>query len=342
MKAYIIENFGSIDGIEKIERAMPTAEDNSVVIKVKAASIARRDLYILNQRYPLPPKPAVIPLSEGVGEIISIGKNVSRFKMGDKVTGNYFPNWRDGDFNPEIADQLGCTLDGMLAEYAALNEKAIVKIPVNLSWEEAATLPCAALTAWNALSGPNPLLPGSNIVTIGSGGVAVFAIQFAKRLGCQVISLTSKNSKFDALHALGADEVINYRTNADWSEQVKEFTCGIGATRIIETGGIDTFEQSVKAIAFNGEITLVSSAGILNNSQGNLQSILNSIFVKLVKVRPVFVGHRRSFENMNRAIEAYKIKPAIERIFSFEEAKKSYEYLKTGENIGKVVISFPD
>lgn len=338
MNAYIIENFGSIDGITLTERPIPTPGPNQVLIKVKAVSIARRDLYILNQVYPLPPKQGIIPLSDGVGEVVSTGANVTRFKTGDRVAGNYFANWRDGQIDMDIIDQLGCTLDGMLAEYVLLNEDWLVRIPANLSWEEAATLPCAALTAWSALTGPRPVLAGDTVLTIGSGGVSVFAIQFAKMMGARVIALTSKDSKFQALRNLGADEVINYTSHADWHQQVKELTGGNGVSRVIETGGIDTFEQSIKSAAFGAEVTLVSSAGVVNNSSALLKSVLAPLFVKMISIRPIFVGSRLSFEAMNRAIEVFDIKPVIDKIYTFKQVKEAYRYVAAGEQFGKVII----
>ncbi|WP_183563455.1 zinc-dependent alcohol dehydrogenase family protein [Mucilaginibacter sp. SP1R1] len=339
MKPYILEKFGSADGIILTESPVPNPGPNQVLVKIKAVSIARRDIYILNQVYPLPPRQGIIPLSEGVGEVVTTGASVVRFKTGDRVAGNYFANWRDGQIDMDIADQLGCTLDGMLAEYVVLNEEWLVKIPANLTWEEAATLPCAALTAWSALTGPRPVLAGDTVLTIGSGGVAVFAVQFAKMIGARVIALTSKNSKFNALRALGADEVINYIDDPDWHTRVKELTGGRGVSRVIETGGIDTFEQSVKAAAFGAEITLVSSAGVVNNSQVMLKSMLGTVFVKLINIRPVFVGSRRSFEAMNRAIEAWNIKPVIDKIYTFKQVKEAYKYVAAGTQLGKVIIT---
>lgn len=342
MQAYIIEKFGSVDGIKLIERPIPNPGPNQVLIKVKAVSIARRDIYIMNQVYPLPPKQGIIPISDGAGEVIATGANVTRFKTGDRVAGNYFANWIDGQVNMGIADQLGCTLDGMLAEYVVLNEESLVMVPVSLTWEEAATLPCAAVTAWSALKGPRPVLEGDTVLTIGSGGVAVFAIQFAKMMGARVISLTSKDTKFDALKALGADEVINYTDHAEWSTRVKELTGGQGVNRVIETGGIDTFEQSVKAAAFGAEVTLVSSAGVINNSATLLKNVLMPMFVKLINIRPVFVGSRKSFEEMNRSIETWNIKPVIDKVYTFKQVPAAYEQVIKGEQLGKVVICLND
>lgn len=338
MQAYIIEKFGSVDGIKLTERPIPTPGPNQVLIKIKAVSIARRDIYILNQVYPLPPKQSIIPISDGAGEVIATGANVTRFKTGDRVAGNYFANWIDGPIDMTIADQLGCTLDGMLAEYVVLNEESLVIVPSNLTWEEAATLPCAAVTAWSALNGSRPVLAGDTVLTIGSGGVAVFAIQFAKMIGARVISLTSKDAKFNALKALGADEVINYTDQPDWSTRVKELTGGHGVNRVIETGGIDTFEQSIKAAAFGAEVTLVSSAGVINNSAMLLKNVLMPMFVKLINMRPIFVGSRKSFEEMNRAIEASNIKPVIDKVYTFKQVSEAYRYVAAGEQLGKVVI----
>jgi NADPH:quinone reductase-like Zn-dependent oxidoreductase len=340
MRSYHLETFRTIEGIQIKEHPMPNPGPLDVLIAVKAASLSRRDLYILNQTYPLPGRPGVIPLSDGAGEIIAVGNAVNRFKPGDKVCGNYFAHWRDGSLGSDIMDQLGCTLDGMLTEYALLREDCLVHIPSHLTWEEAATLPCAALTAWSALTGFRKVSAGDTVLTIGSGGVSVFAIQFAKILGCRVISLTSKEDKAQRLQALGADHVINYRLNPEWHKEVLALTEGRGADLLLETGGTDTLEQSVLATGFGKGIILLTSIGTID--PGNpvaLNKILSTLFVKNITIQPSFVGSRLAFEAMNRAITLHKIKPLIDAVFPFEEARQAYAYLANGEQLGKVVIS---
>jgi len=339
MKAYILNDFGAIDAIKMTDRPIPELQAGELLVKMKSASLNRRDLYILHQIYPLPPVRGIVPLSDGAGEVIATGDNVTRFKIGDRVMGNYFPGWRDGSVGWDIADQLGCTQDGMLCEYAVLKESATVEVPAHLTWEEASCLPCAAVTAWSALNGPVPVKAGDTIVTIGSGGVPVFAIQIAKLLGAKVIALTSKDSKISTLKSYGADEVLNYVINPQWHELVRALTNGNGADRIIETGGSDTFLQSVSASRFGGQVVLVSSVGSAGlPSVIDLNALLTPMFVNLVTVRPVFVGSRLTFEEMNRAIAVTKLRPVIDRSFGFDEVHEAYRYFESGSQCGKVVI----
>jgi NADPH:quinone reductase-like Zn-dependent oxidoreductase len=240
----------------------------------------------------------------------------------------------------DIIDQLGCTLDGMLSEYALLDENWLVDIPEHLSWEEAATLPCAALTAWSALTNSHPILPGKFVLTIGSGGVPLFAIQFSKLFGAKIIALTSRDEKIERLKALGADYVLNYRSNSEWSSAVLELTSGKGVDLVIETGGTDTLMQSVHATAFGGEIALVNFMGTINTkTDWDLKKILTPLFVRLITLRPLFVGSRLSFEDMNRAISLHKLHPVIEHAFSFDEVRDAYNYFSKGEHMGKVIIA---
>lgn len=226
----------------------------------------------------------------------------------------------------------------MLSEYVLLQEDEVVHIPANLTWEEAATLPCAALTAWSALNGTVPIQAGDVVLTMGSGGVPLFAIQFANLFGAKVIALTSKSDRFAKLQALGAKHVINYSTDKEWSNKVLELTGGQGVNRVVETGGTDTFEQSVNCTAFGGEIALVSPYGRASELTVSYPALLNRLFVGLITVRPLFVGSRISFEQMNKALETYNIKPVIAKQFSFEEAQEAYRFFATGAQLGKVVI----
>ena len=339
MRSYHLENFKTIEGIQLREHEMPRPGPWDVLVAIKAVSLNRRDIYILHQTYPLPGRQGVIPASDGVGEVIATGDAVTRFKKGDRVCGNYFAHWRDGRIGMDIMDQLGCTLDGMLTEYALLKEDALVHVPAHLGWEEAATLPCSALTAWSALTAVRQVLAGDTILTIGSGGVAVFAIQFARALGARVISLTSKNEKADRLKAVGANHVINYRQDEQWHKQVLALTDGRGADLVIETGGTDTLEQSVLAAGFGREIILLTPQGTVEPGKPvPLNKILSTVFVKNLRIQPVFVGSRLGFEAMNRAIAFHHIKPVIDAVFSFEEARDAYRYIAKGEQFGKVVI----
>jgi NADPH:quinone reductase-like Zn-dependent oxidoreductase len=337
MKAYHLDSFGDVEGINMRQQNEPVPNEHEVLVKVRTVSLNRRDWYILHQTYPLPGRLGVIPLSDGAGEVIAMGSAVTRFKKGDRVMGNYFARWRDGRMGIDIMDQLGCTLDGMLCEYAVLREEWLVHVPANLSWEEAATLPCAALTAWSALSG---ISAGNTVLTIGSGGVSLFAIQFAKLFGASVIALTSRDQKIKSLQSIGADHVLNYVTNPFWHQQVLALTEGRGVDRLIETGGMDTLEQSVQATTLGGEIVLLSPVGTIGTvNTPDIRKILSSLFVKLITLRSHFVGSRLEFETMNRAIAQNNVRPVIDKVFSFAETPDAYRYLGAGEQFGKVIIS---
>jgi NADPH:quinone reductase-like Zn-dependent oxidoreductase len=338
MRSYHIETFHNTDGIVIREHDMPVPGPYELLVKVHATSLNRRDLSILHESYPLPAKPGVVPVSDGAGEVVAVGSRVSRFSAGDRVAGSYFPRWRDGRIGVDIVDQPGCTIDGMLAEYVILTEDGAVQIPEYLSYEQAATLPCAALTAWSALAA-GPVIPGSTILTIGSGGVALFAIQFAGVFGAQVIALTSRAENTSLLKSAGATHVLNYQVNPNWSADVLALTGGRGVIQVMETGGTDTLEQSILATALGGQITLLSYRGTIStDAVMDLNKILTPLFARLITVKPHFVGNRLDFEAMNEALSLHQIVPVIDRVFAFEEAREAYRYFAVGQHRGKVVI----
>lgn len=336
MRAYHLEKLGSVEGIVLREDEMPKAGPHDVLVRVRAISINRRDTSILNGTYPLAAKPDIVPISDGAGEVVAIGEAVRRFKVGDRVTSHYFAYWRDGRVNWDIGVwQTGCTLPGMLAEFVAVNEEMLVRAPEHLSWLEAATLPCAAVTAWSSLFGPEPVCAGQTVLTLGTGGVSIFALQFAKAAGARVISTTSSNAKAERLRELGADEVVNYRTHADWHRVVLELTQGRGADVVVETGGADTLDQSIRAAALYANIAVVAAVG----SRKPVIEIDPAMFNRsLVTLRRIFVGSRASFEAMNRAISHSRIRPVIDRVFSFAEVREAYRYFADGHQFGKVAI----
>ncbi|MEV0412827.1 NAD(P)-dependent alcohol dehydrogenase [Streptomyces sp. NPDC050448] len=339
MRSYHLEAFGGIDGIVLRDSGGPRPEPagpTGIVVAVRAASLNKRDLLILDQRYPLPAAPGVVPLSDGAGEVVAVGEAVTRFTVGDRVSCAYFPRWRTGRITPDAFDQPGCTLDGMLTEYAVLDEQWAVRVPDHLTWEEAATLPCAGVTAWHALTGGEPLRPGQTVLTLGTGPVSLFAVQFAKLLGCRVVSTTSSADKADRLKALGADEVVDYRRNPDWGQAVRELTGGIGADLVVETGGPETIEQSVRASALYGQIALLITASA---GKAGIEISHAAYASSLATIRRVFVGSRTQFEDMNRAVAAHGLRPVIDRVHPFEEARTAYREYATASPFGKVVIS---
>jgi NADPH:quinone reductase-like Zn-dependent oxidoreductase len=335
MHAYILHTPGSLDGIILQRRERPQPEPHEIVIRIRAISVNKRDLFILAGTYPLSARPGIVPLSDGAGEVVAAGDRVTRFKVGDRVTGTYFPRWRSGPLEPDQFDQAGCTLDGMLTEYACLDEHSAVRVPDHLTWDEAATLTCAGVTAWNSISGPQPIITGHTVLTLGTGGVSLFALQFARMFGCRVIVTTSDDAKVDKLRALGADHVINYRTTPEWGAAVRDFTGGRGADLIVETMGPDTIEQSMRAVSLHGQVMLLISRSA---QRASIEISSQAYSTTMATIRRVFVGNRASFEAMNRAIAAHQLRPVIDRVFPFEQAREALAYAKAGKQFGKVVI----
>ncbi len=333
MQAYYFDKLGTgVDGLTLGERPEPRAGRNEVLIKVHARSLNYRDLLILTGRYAFPGKTGKIALSDGAGEIVALGEGVTGVAIGDRVACSYFPRWIDGPISLEMAsDQFGCTRDGMLAPFVIAEEEALVKIPAYMSFAEAATLPCTAVTAWSSLAGPKPFRPGETVLTIGTGGVALFALQFAKLFGARVIALTSTGAKAARLKQLGADEVVNYREIPNWDEHIRRSTDGNGVEHTVETGGLETLPKSISCAADEGIINVVAALG-----QGTIDA---GIFRNRVLIRRIYVGNRRQFEAMNRAMALHKLQPVIDRVFSFSEAKQAYQHFEARQHFGKIVIA---
>ena len=336
MRAYRLMEFGRIDGIVVTDRPMPEPGPTEILIKVHAASINRRDIMLLEQTYPRPAVPAVVPLSDGAGEVLAVGARVTRFKVGDRVTGNYWPRWRDGRLADDQLDQLGCTLDGMASEYAVLDEQWAVRVPQHLSWPEAASLSCAGVTAWNAVAGCAAGAPGRTVLTLGAGDVSLFAVQFAKMMGCQVIVTTSRDSKADKLKSLGADHVINYLSTPQWGTAVRDLTGGQGADLVVETVGPETIEQSIVACARHAEIVL-----LIWKSPGRPDLVIPGDVYgpKLATLRRIFVGSRVDLEAMIKAIATNGTRPVIDRVFPFHQLHDAYRYFQDTSRFGKVAIT---
>ncbi len=337
MKSYHINLGAGLDGLVMREHDAPVPGPRQVLIRVRASSLNYREVMILVQgSYPLPVKPDGVPVSDGAGEVVAVGEGVRSIRVGDRVAGNVFAYWTDGPFAWETADQLGGSLDGMLTEYALLPEEGVVAIPDHLSFEEAATLPCAGVTAWNALTGGRTLQAGDTVLTLGSGSVSLFALQFAKLFGARVIASTSSEQKAEQLKALGADAVFNYRTDPNWSSIVRELTGGKGVDQVIEVGGSATLEQSIKATRFEGEVALVGSFAAGSSTP---LDVYKTAWAGVVTLRSIAIGRRTQFVAMNRAIAGNGLKPVIDRIFPFTEAKAAYQYYQEAQPFGKVVIS---
>ncbi len=336
MKAYRIDHFGSVDGVVLGSRDDPRPGTREVLLRVRATSLNYRDLMVLKGGGRGPTKLGVVPLSDGAGEVAALGEGAGRFAVGDRVVGCFHPRWFGGPIKADyLTDRLGANLDGMLAEYAVINEEALVPLPDHLSFEEGATLPCAAVTAWVALTGHRRVTAGDTVLTQGSGGVAIFALQFARLLGARVIATTSSAAKAERLKGLGAAAVINYVDTPDWHEKAVELTDGRGVDCVVEIGGPGTLAQSIKCLAVGGHISLIGSS--LSRPGIMLDPLL--LGGRGMTLGAISVGSRADFEAMNRAVALHRLRPVIDRVFPFAEAQEAYRYFESRAHFGKVVIN---
>jgi NADPH:quinone reductase-like Zn-dependent oxidoreductase len=332
MKALQATDFG-ISALRQVEVDMPSPRPGQIVLRVLAASLNYRDLAILSGSY-LPDLPLpYVPASDACGEVIAVGEGVERFRVGDRVAPVYIQGWHDGPLTPEQRSKctLGGPLAGVLQQYIVVPEQDAVHVPASLTAEEASTLPIAALTAWSALS-DGQIEAGDTVLVQGSGGVALFALQFAKAAGATVIATSSSAQKLERLRALGADHVINYRTHPDWAGAVKEVTDGRGADIVVETGG-STLPQSLSATAFGGHVAVV---GFVAGYQATIG--VRQLIGPMLRVQGVVVGSRTRFEDMIRSICKHGIQPVIDSVFAFEDARFAFERLESGSHFGKIVV----
>src|SRR5713101_2132335 len=304
MRAYRIDRFGSVDDVVLGSRDDPRPGTREILLRVRATSLNYRDLMVLKGGGRGPTKLGVVPLSDGAGEVVALGDGVSRFAVGDRVIGCFHPRWFGGPIKAAyLTDRLGANLDGMLAEYAVVSEEAAVPVPSHLSFEEAATLLCAAVTAWVALTGHRRVTAGDTVLTQGTGGVSIFALQFAKVLGAQVIATTSTAEKAERLKALGASDVIHYIDTPDWDEKARELTDGRGVDCVVEIGGPGTIANSLKALAVGGHISLIG--GSLSRSGAGLDPLL--LTGRGTTLGSISVGRRTDFEAMHRASALHRL-----------------------------------
>ena len=336
MRAYRIESFGNVDGVVLGESPDPQPGTREVRVRVRATSLNYRDLMVLKGSGRGPTKEGVVPLSDGAGEVVALGDGARRFAIGDAVIGCFHPRWFGGPIKADyLTDRLGANLDGMLAEYAVVNEEAAVAVPGDLSFEEAATLPCAAVTAWVALTGHRRVAAGDTVLTQGTGGVSIFALQFARLLGARVIATTSSAAKAQRLTSLGAAAVINYAEIPAWHEKVMALTDGQGVDCVVEIGGPGTLTNSIKALAVGGHISLIGSS--LSRSGTMIDPLL--LGGRGMTLGSISVGSRVDFEAMNRAIALHRLRPVIDRVFPFERAVDAYRHFESRAHFGKVVVS---
>jgi len=315
------------EGLKRGERDRPPASAGQVLVRMRAASLNFRDLAIVAGKYFRGPlSQDTIPLSDGAGEVAGVGTGVTQFKPGDRVVASFTQG------NPPAA--LGFPLDGTLTEYAAFPADGLLRIPQHMSFEEAATLPCAGVTVWNALMhGPRSLKPGETVLALGTGGVAIFALQLGKMAGARVIITSSSDAKLARARELGADHGINYKTTPEWDKAVLELTDGQGADHVIDTGGVGTLPRSYLAVGPNGTVSVI---GVMTRPEGDLSPY--PLMTKGAMVRGIFVGGREHFDGLMKAVAVNKLHPVIDRTFDFEESIDAFKYLKSAQHFGKVVI----
>lgn len=335
MKCYVIPAPKGIESLTLVDRPDPTPGPRQVLVRVRATSLNYRDLLTIEAQYARSaPKPDLIPLSDGAGEVVAVGPGVSRVKVGDRVAGCFMQKWVGGNIDDAaMASAMGGAIDGMLTELAVLEEDGVVKLPAGLSFEEGATLPCAGLTAWHALVEIGNLKAGDIVQIQGTGGVSIFALQFAKMFGARVIGTSSSAAKAERLKKMGAEAVIDYKATPDWDKEALKLTGGRGADVTVEVGGAGTLPRSFMATRLGGRIAVI---GLLSG-MATLDPM--PILRRNLRVQGLYVGSQQMFEAMNRAIEANGLKPVIDKVFPFAEAKAAYQHLKSQNHFGKIVIS---
>jgi NADPH:quinone reductase-like Zn-dependent oxidoreductase len=336
MRSYRLSRSGAGPaGLRETSEDVPTPGPGEVLVAVRAVSLSYRDVMILRGDYVLPVREDVIPLAEGVGVVAATGPGVAGPVAGTRVAAAMFPRWVDGPFTPAVAEQLGGSTDGLLTEYRVLPATAVVEVPAFLTDAEAATLPCAGVTAWNALTGGRPVRAGETVLTLGTGGVSLWAVQLATAMGARVVATTGDDAKADLLRRLGAAAVVNHRTDPDWPGAVRELTGGRGADHVVEVAG--DLPSSVAATAFGGQVAVVGFVG------GRVPPLdPYAVFTGGVALRPVAVGSRAQLAELTRAVEARRLRPVLDRGFGLDEAPAAFAHYGAGEAVGKVVITIAE
>jgi NADPH:quinone reductase-like Zn-dependent oxidoreductase len=337
MRVYeVAKGAKGVEALRIAERPDPVPGRSQVVVRVRATSLNFRDLAVVMGVYPGPQADtALIPLSDGAGEVIAVGEGVTRFKPGDRVAATFFQGWVDGPPRPGFPALGATTVDGMLAEKVCLHEDGLIGVPDWMTLEEAATLPCAAVTAWHGLmvSG-RPVKPGDSVLVLGTGGVSMFALQFARAAGARVIATSSSDEKLARAEKHGASGLVNYKRTPDWEKEVLGLTSGRGVDVVVEVGGAGTLGKSYQAVGFNGKIALI---GVLAGPAGDTHP--HPLMFKGASLHGIFVGSRAMFADMLTAMTVNRIRPIVDRAFPFEQAVDAYRYQMAGAHFGKVVIA---
>jgi NADPH:quinone reductase-like Zn-dependent oxidoreductase len=336
MKSYLVKTDAGIDAIECIDQPEPDCRPGTVKIRMRAASLNYRDLGVAAGGYLRNDTRPVVPLSDGAGEISEVGDGVTKWKVGDRVSPIFVQNWIDGSVDDAmLRTSLGGGINGVLSEFMVVPENSIVAIPDSMTFGEAATIPCAAVTAWHALFEVNRLMAGQTVLLLGTGGVSIFALQLAKTAGARVIITSSSDKKLKIAKSLGADQTVNYQAHPDWHREVKQLTDGEGVDHVVEVGGPGTLEKSIKSTKVGGNIHLI---GVLDSPSAKISPML-SVF-NLLNIRGIYVGSRTMHERTIDAMITNKIKPVIDKSFSFDESLDAYRYFASQKHVGKVVIEY--
>lgn len=329
-----ITNEFSIDDLTFDQVEIKHPGHGQVLVAIKAASLNYRDLLVATGRYsPNLPKPLIIG-SDAAGEVIAVGEGVRNFKPGDRVIGSFFQNWQRGEIDRDAAPSaLGGSIDGVLVTARLFDERGLVKLPAHLSYEEGATLPCAAVTAWNALVTTAHVKSGDTVLLLGTGGVSIFGLQFAQMHGARTIITSSSDEKLARAKALGASETINYVKTPEWGKEVMKLTNGRGVDVVLEVGGAGTLPSSLRSVRPGGQVSLI---GVLTGIAEPLN--IGPILHNSIRLQGIYVGSVEMFEAMNRAIVTHKMKPVVDRVFSLEETREALRYMESGQHLGKIVI----
>jgi NADPH:quinone reductase-like Zn-dependent oxidoreductase len=335
MKAFEIRDGFGIERLTLVDKPEPVPGPGQALVKMRAFSLNFRDLMVVTGTYNPRMKLPRVPFSDGAGEVAAVGPGVTRVKVGDRVTPIFMQKWIDGEPDVEKGKSaLGGAIDGLLAEYVALDQEGLVHIPEHLSYEEAATLPCAAVTAWHALIVEGQIKAGDTVLTQGTGGVSIFATQFAHLAGARVIVISSSDQKIERARKLGASEGINYKETPDWDKRAAELTGGAGVDHLVELGGAGTINRSLRAVRLGGRVYLI---GALAGGAGDVSTV--SILMKNIRVQGIFVGSRAMFEDMNRAISLHKLQPFVDRVFRFDEAREALRQMESASHFGKICLT---
>ena len=337
MRLYELQNTGGIDSLKLLERPTPSPGRDEVLLRIMAATLNYRDLLTIRGGYGSKQKLPLIPLSDAAGVVAAVGPGVTRFKAGDRAINGFFLNWLAGEPSEQkFSGAPGGQVDGVLSEYRVFPQHALLHTPAHLSDPAAAALACAGLTAWSAVVKFGGLSPGDTVLTQGTGGVSLFALQFAQLLGARVISTSSNDQKIAKLRNLGADTTINYTTTSNWGSQVRALTAGRGVDLVVEVGGAGTLNESIRATRVGGTIAMI---GVLADPKGDLR--LPIVVMQQLRLQGITVGSLEDFQMMVDAITLHRLQPVIDKVFPFEQAPEAFAYMASRKHFGKVAVAFP-